>query len=41
MPDEWEIDHGLLPGNAVDRNDYTLDTLYTNLQVYLNELGAF
>ena len=31
MPDEWEIDHGLLPGNAVDRNDTALDTLDTNL----------
>jgi hypothetical protein len=41
MPDEWETARGLLPLVAADRNLYTLDPLYTNLEVYLNELGAF
>jgi|GEM_PF-999706 len=41
MPDSWEIAHSLDPNNATDRNYYTLNPLYTNLEVYLNELGAF
>jgi hypothetical protein len=38
MPDAWETTHGLNPANAADRNNYTLDTNYTNLEVYLNGL---
>jgi hypothetical protein len=38
MPDAWEAAHGLNPANAADRNYYTLDTNYTNLEVYLNNL---
>ena len=41
MPDAWETAHGLNPTNAADRNSYTLSPVYTNLEVYLNELGAF
>lgn len=41
MPDAWEIQHQLDPQNSEDRNDdYDLDG-YTNLEEYLNELGAF
>ncbi len=40
MPDEWEIKHGLNPKDSEDRNgDYSGDG-YTNLEKYLNELGA-
>jgi pectate lyase len=38
MPDIWEISHGLDPNDANDRNGYTLDPNYTNLEVYLNWL---
>jgi hypothetical protein len=38
MPDAWETAHGLNPNNAADRNSYTLDPNYTNLEVYLNSL---
>jgi len=41
MPDAWEDDHGLDRTNPADRNYYTLSPVYTNLEVYLNELGAF
>ena len=41
MPDAWEEAHGLQKTDPADRNYYTLDPLYTNLEVYLNELGAF
>ena len=41
MPDNWEISNGLLPNDPSDRNNYSLNVLYTNLEVYLNELGAF
>jgi hypothetical protein len=38
MPDEWEINHGLQPNDASDRN--TLDKSgYTMLEIYLNELA--
>lgn len=41
MPDAWEIAHGLNPNNAADRNgDYDNDG-FSNLEEYLNELGAF
>jgi len=38
MPDDWETANGLNPTNAADRNDYTLSTDYTNLEVYLDSL---
>jgi pectate lyase len=38
MPDAWETANGLNPSNAADRNNYTLSTDYTNLEVYLNSL---
>jgi hypothetical protein len=38
MPDEWEIQHGLNPNDAIDRNgDYNSDG-YTNLEKYINSL---
>ncbi|HPF52873.1 MAG TPA: hypothetical protein PK335_14930, partial [Draconibacterium sp.] len=37
MPDRWEKDHGLNPGQA-DNNEYSLDKNYTNLEVYINSL---
>jgi hypothetical protein len=41
MHDEWEMDHGLDPGDAADRNgDFDADG-YANLEDYLNEIGAF
>jgi hypothetical protein len=41
MPDAWETDHGLNPGDATDRNGDFDNDGYTNLEEYLNELGAF
>ncbi|HMP84177.1 MAG TPA: hypothetical protein PKA41_15880 [Verrucomicrobiota bacterium] len=41
MPDHWELEHGLDPNDAADRNDDFDNDGYTNLQDYLNELGAF
>ncbi len=38
MPDTWEAAKGLSSANAADRNYYTLDPNYTNLEVYLNSL---
>lgn len=39
MPDSWELDHGLEPANADDRNGTDLDLSgYTNLEVYLDSL---
>ena len=36
MPDEFEIKHGLDPGNSADGNDTSLGGMgYTNLEVYL------
>jgi hypothetical protein len=41
MPNVWEVAHGLNPNSAADRNgDFDTDG-YTNLEDYLNELGAF
>ena len=39
MPDSWELDHGLEPTNADDRNGTDLDLAgYTNLELYLDSL---
>jgi len=38
MPNEWEIQNNLDPSNPEDRNEYTIDIDYTNLEVYLNSL---
>ncbi|MCH5311172.1 MAG: pectate lyase [Prevotella sp.] len=40
IPDEWEIANGLKPDDASDGNAYTLDNMYTNLEVYLFSLVA-
>ena len=41
MPDSWEEASGLNKNNANDRNDYSLNNSYTNLEVYLNSLVNF
>lgn len=41
MPDSWEAKHGLSSTEAADRNGHNLDAGYTNLEMYLNTLGAF
>ena len=38
MADEWELKHGLDPGNAEDRNMVTSAEGYTALEIYLNSL---
>jgi hypothetical protein len=38
MPDKWETDNKLNPSDPKDRNLYTLNKNYTNLEVYLNSL---
>jgi hypothetical protein len=40
MPDTWEYVQGLNPYVSADRNYYTLNPDYTNLEVYLNWLLA-
>jgi len=37
MPDDWESQNGLNPDDAADTSGNTLDDIYTNLEVYLNE----
>ncbi|MCA9196890.1 MAG: hypothetical protein KDA87_05100 [Planctomycetales bacterium] len=39
MPDAWETEHGLNPHDPSDRNGHDVDTDYTNLESYLNELA--
>ena len=41
MPDSWETAHGSNPNDAADRNGDLDGDGYTNLEEYLNELGAF
>lgn len=41
MPDAWEEAQTLDKNNAADGNAYTLDSHYTNLEVYLNSLITF
>jgi len=38
MPDEWELQNGLDPKNNNDHKDFKLNTNYTNIEVYLNNL---
>lgn len=38
MPDDWESKNGLNPTNRADHALFTLSEVYTNLEVYLNEL---
>lgn len=38
IPDGWETKYKLDPANGADGASYTLSKLYTNLEVYLNEL---
>jgi pectate lyase len=40
MPDAWELKHGLAPNQASHNGDFDNDG-YTNLEEYLNDLGAF
>lgn len=40
MPDQWELDHGLNMNDAADGALYTLNSIYTNVEVYLNGLVA-
>ena len=38
IPDEWELQHGLNPFNPDDASEFSLDTQYTNLEIYLNSI---
>lgn len=38
MPDAWETEKGLNPANIADGNLKTLDTGYTNIEVYINNI---
>lgn len=38
MPDNWELEKGLNPKNAIDGEKYTMNKNYTNLEMYLNSL---
>lgn len=38
MPDRWEQNNGLLPGDPSDAQAFTLDGSYTNIEIYLNML---
>lgn len=40
MPDSWESANGLNSTNASDGTAYTLSSVYTNLEVYINGLVA-
>lgn len=41
MPDSWEILHGLNPNDPADRNEDFDNDGFTNLEEYLNDIGAF
>ncbi|AXP81339.1 Arabinoxylan arabinofuranohydrolase precursor [Mariniflexile rhizosphaerae] len=38
MPNQWELDHGLNMNDAADGVAYTLNSIYTNVEIYLNSL---
>ena len=38
IPDQWERKHELNPNDASDASAYTLSKIYTNIEVYINEL---
>lgn len=38
MPDDWETAHKLNPNDVADAAIYTVDKLYTNVEVYINSL---
>ena len=38
MPDAWETEKGLNPSNIADGNLKTLNTEYTNIEVYINSI---
>jgi hypothetical protein len=38
MPDAWETEKGLNPANVSDGNLKTLDSEYTNIEVYINSI---
>ena len=38
MPDYWEKNNNLNPGDYTDRNDHDLDKDYTNIEYYLIKL---
>ncbi len=39
MPNEWEVRHGLNPHDNIDGNKYTIDSQYTNIEIYLNTIS--
>lgn len=41
MPDGWEMANGLDPGDPEDRNGMDLDTGYTNLEMYINNITPY
>jgi hypothetical protein len=40
MPDSWEVQKSLDPKNASDGQLFTIDSKYTNVEVYINSLVA-
>jgi hypothetical protein len=38
MPDSWESANGLNPNSSLDAPLYTLNTAYTNIEVYINSI---
>ena len=40
MPDAWEQEHGSDAKDPADRNGHHIDSAYSNLESYLNELAS-
>ena len=38
IPDVWELKYGLDPNDSSDGSAYTLNSMFTNVEVYLNDL---
>ncbi|GJM64242.1 pectate lyase [Persicobacter diffluens] len=38
IPDYWELEHGLDPQDPNDQNLYSLSPIYTNIEIFLNEI---